>query len=129
MVVTRFVPTETAGIKHERTATPSRCTVQAPHSPMPQPYLVPVSPKASRSTHKSGVSGSISNSTDFALTDNDRCVTSEDLPQAFQGRTVHATPEFPILCGMNGRHVMMKRRALRKCSHRAEFHLGCGYGR
>jgi hypothetical protein len=30
---------------------------------------------------------------------------------------------------MNGRHAMMKRSALRKCSHRAEFHLGCGYGR
>src|SRR5882757_9735060 len=97
MVVTLFVPTEAAGIRHERTATPSRCTVQAPHSPRPHPYLVPVSPKASRSTHKSGVSGSISNSTDLALIDSDSCVTSKDLPQAFQGRTVHATAEFPIL--------------------------------
>ena len=33
------------------------CTVQAPHWATPQPYLVPVSPCASRITHSSGVSG------------------------------------------------------------------------
>src|SRR5678815_3811110 len=32
--------------------------MQAPHCPAPQPNLVPVSFKSSRSTHKSGVSGS-----------------------------------------------------------------------
>jgi hypothetical protein len=31
------------GVTHERVAWPSRCTVQAPHSAMPQPNLVPVS--------------------------------------------------------------------------------------
>src|SRR5471030_1752978 len=34
--------------------------VHAPHSPMPQPYLVPTSPNASRSTHSSGVSDATS---------------------------------------------------------------------
>src|SRR5258707_45471 len=75
MVVIPFVPTELTRIKHERMATPSRCTVQAPHNPLPQPYLVPVSPSESRSTHSSGVSGSPSNSTDCALTDSEKCVT------------------------------------------------------
>ena len=31
-----------SGVSHERTGLPSMCTVQAPHSAMPQPYLVPV---------------------------------------------------------------------------------------
>ena len=45
-----------------RSASPARpsCTVQAPHCAMPQPYLVPVMPSVSRSTHSSGVSGSTS---------------------------------------------------------------------
>ena len=46
----------------ERTATPSMCTVQAPHCAMPQPYLVPVRPTCSRITHSSGVLGSTSTS-------------------------------------------------------------------
>src|ERR1700688_3243299 len=46
----------------ERIATPSIWTVQAPHSAMPQPYLVPVSPIFSRIAHSSGVSGSTSTS-------------------------------------------------------------------
>jgi hypothetical protein len=41
-------------------ATPSMCTVQAPHWAMPQPNLVPVKPSVSRSTHSNGVSGSTS---------------------------------------------------------------------
>ena len=45
------------GSTHERAATPSTCTVQAPHSAMPQPNLVPVMCAASRSTHSSGMSG------------------------------------------------------------------------
>ena len=41
---------------HERTASPFRCTVQAPQSPTPQPNLVPVSCMCSRITQSSGVS-------------------------------------------------------------------------
>src|SRR5215470_3887678 len=36
------------------------CTMQAPHSPVPQPNLVPVSLRSSRSTHNSGVAGGAS---------------------------------------------------------------------
>src|SRR5215468_4268775 len=36
------------------------CTMQAPHNPVPQPNLVPVSLRSSRSTHKSGVAGGAS---------------------------------------------------------------------
>src|SRR5580704_3381738 len=60
MVVIFFDPTEETGVWHERTASPSRCTVHAPHSPIPQPYFVPVMLSLSRSTHKRGVSGAIS---------------------------------------------------------------------
>ena len=43
------------GMEQLRIATPSRCTVQAPHSPIPQPNLVPVKPRLSRNTHSRGV--------------------------------------------------------------------------
>src|SRR5215211_2769756 len=33
------------------------CTMQAPHRPVPQPNLVPVSLRSSRITHNSGVAG------------------------------------------------------------------------
>ena len=48
------------GNTQERVARPLTCTVQAPHWAMPQPYLVPVRPRVSRSTHNSGVPGSAS---------------------------------------------------------------------
>ncbi|CAG9231666.1 hypothetical protein PSP6_590065 [Paraburkholderia tropica] len=48
------------GSTHERTATPSRCTVQAPHCAMPQPNFVPVRPTISRNTQSSGMSGGAS---------------------------------------------------------------------
>src|SRR5206468_11568230 len=56
MVVTFLFATAAIGVMHERTGWPSTCTVQAPQSAMPQPNLVPVSPRWSRSAHKSGVS-------------------------------------------------------------------------
>ena len=43
------------GTWQERVATPSICTVQAPHWATPQPYLVPVMPSVSRNTQSSGV--------------------------------------------------------------------------
>src|SRR5215472_3454471 len=60
MVVTSDLPMLSIGVTQERVALPSMCTVQAPHSAMPQPNLVPVIPSTSRSTHKSGVSPSTS---------------------------------------------------------------------
>jgi hypothetical protein len=41
-------------------AAPSMWTVQAPQSPMPQPYFVPVMLSRSRSTQSKGISGSAS---------------------------------------------------------------------
>jgi hypothetical protein len=60
MVVTAAPCRLSTGVTQERVAVPSTCTVQAPHSAMPQPNLVPVIPSTSRSTHNSGVSPSTS---------------------------------------------------------------------
>src|SRR5262245_54243882 len=60
MVVICLPSAALTGSEHERTASPSTCTVQAPHWAMPQPYLVPVRPMFSRIAHNSGVSGGTS---------------------------------------------------------------------
>ena len=60
MVVTVFPAMLFITVQQERTACPSTCTVQAPHSAMPQPNLVPVSPTTSRRTQSSGISGGTS---------------------------------------------------------------------
>src|SRR5580700_4115840 len=57
MVVMVFPAATEIGVTQERTASPSRWTVQEPQSPAPQPYLVPVSSSVSRKTQSSGVSG------------------------------------------------------------------------
>src|SRR6186713_2182465 len=68
MVVTGLSPTALTGTWQERTGSPSRCTVQAPHNAMPHPNFVPVRPSESRSTQSRGVSGSTSTSTALPLT-------------------------------------------------------------
>src|SRR5580700_3249339 len=68
MVVTLLPATMPTGVWHERTALPSRCTVQAPHMPAPQPYFVPVSLRCSRTTQSSGVSGPASTVASLLLT-------------------------------------------------------------
>src|SRR5262245_40814072 len=60
MVVIFLPAAALAGRRQQRVVAPPRCTVQAPHSAMPQPYLVPVRFRWSRNTHNSGVSGSAS---------------------------------------------------------------------
>ena len=60
MVTTCAPSSDDSGVTQERRGMPLRCTVQAPHWAMPQPYLVPVSFSWSRSTQSSGVSGSAS---------------------------------------------------------------------
>src|SRR3954465_4865116 len=50
--------TAETGMEQDRVATPSTCTVQAPHCAMPQPYFVPVRPTCSRITHRTGGVGS-----------------------------------------------------------------------
>ena len=57
MVVTCAPATALSGVMQDRTARRPRCTVQAPHWPMPQPNLVPVSPATSRMAQSKGVSG------------------------------------------------------------------------
>ena len=52
----------------DRIGWPSTWTVQAPQSPAPQPYLVPVSFSASRSAQRSGVRPSVSTSRVSPLT-------------------------------------------------------------
>ena len=50
MVRTLRWPTLPTGSWQERMGAPSSKTVQAPHWPSPQPYLVPVRLRSSRST-------------------------------------------------------------------------------
>src|SRR5260370_5498336 len=47
----------TAGVRHELIRRPSTRTVQAPHWPWSQPFLVPVSPRWMRSASSSVVHG------------------------------------------------------------------------
>src|SRR5262249_8508010 len=61
MVVTDFPAASDMSTPHDRTASPSRWTVQAPHIATPQPNFVPVNPRPSRRYHISGIDGSPSN--------------------------------------------------------------------
>src|SRR5260221_6758976 len=68
IVVMRRPVTAESGVWQLRTGLPSTCTVHAPHSAMPQPNLVPVMSRKSRSTQRSGVSASASTETGLPLT-------------------------------------------------------------
>src|SRR5258708_398217 len=57
-MVVMFLPATLAtGTEQERRASPSTCTVQAPHCAMPQPNFVPVSPRISRKNQSKGMAG------------------------------------------------------------------------
>ena len=58
----------TAGTRQEFTGTPSMSTVHAPHSPSPQPSLVPVTPQSSRSTSSRRFMGGTRTRRRFPLT-------------------------------------------------------------
>src|ERR1700704_3225392 len=60
MVVTVLPETWDTWVWHEKARLPSMWTMQAPHRPVPQPNLVPVSLSSSRITHSSGVCGGAS---------------------------------------------------------------------
>ncbi len=60
MVVTALPETCDTWVWHEKARLPSIWTMQAPHRPVPQPNLVPVSLSSSRITHNSGVWGGAS---------------------------------------------------------------------
>src|SRR5262249_2420351 len=70
MVVTDLPATCEICVWHEKARLPSMCTMQAPHRPVPQPNLVPVSLSSSRMTHRSGVAGGASEFWDLPLTLN-----------------------------------------------------------
>src|SRR5580704_483161 len=56
------------GVWQLRTALPFRCTVHAPHWPIPQPNLVPFSFRTSRITHNRGMSAGTSTVLDCPFT-------------------------------------------------------------
>src|SRR5258708_24284036 len=85
MVVTFLPATSETAVWQERTACPSRCTVQAPHNPAPQPYFVPVSCRCSRTTHSSGVCGATSTSTTLSLSVNP-IGAMRDLPNSLRAQ-------------------------------------------
>src|SRR5438093_6605125 len=68
MVVILLPAAAPSGVEHDRAGCPFTCTVQAPHSAIPQPYLVPVMPRWSRRTHRRGVSRSASTDMGLPLT-------------------------------------------------------------
>src|SRR3954468_6700061 len=56
-IVVIFLPaTADTGAIHDRVGAPSIWTVHAPHSPSPQPNLLPVRLSTSRSVHNKGIS-------------------------------------------------------------------------
>src|SRR5256886_1946897 len=67
MVVICLLPAAATGVTQERIGRPSSCTVQAPHSAIPQPNFVPVRPMTSRSTQSSGMSPGTSTVWDVPL--------------------------------------------------------------
>src|SRR6185369_9688050 len=60
MVVMRLPVAAETGVTQERVGCPLIWIVHAPHSPMPQPNLVPVMFSTSRSIHSSGMSAGTS---------------------------------------------------------------------
>src|SRR4029077_10366320 len=79
MVVMDLPATALRGNTQERVGAPSMCTVQAPHSAMPQPNFVPVMPNTSRNTQRSGVSPSTSTVCDVPLTLTVKAMASHSL--------------------------------------------------
>src|SRR5260370_33765666 len=71
MVVTLRAATVDSGVTQERIALPSRWTVHAPQSAIPQPNLVPGRPATSRTAHSRGMLGSASSVVDLPFSVND----------------------------------------------------------
>src|ERR1700733_12658958 len=71
MVVTLRPATLDNGVTQERMALPSRWTVPAPHSAMPQPNLVPGKPATSRTAQSRGMLGSASSVAGLPLRSNE----------------------------------------------------------
>src|SRR6266852_7553120 len=103
MVVILLPAAELRDVEQDRAGWPFTCTVQAPHSAMPQPYLVPVIPRWSRRTHRRGVSGSAS--TDMGLPLTFRVIIEELLgKQTFRRADATRSRASPRLVVRRGRH-------------------------
>src|SRR5215467_8071552 len=87
IVVRSFPAAWPTGWEHERTAFPFKCTVHDPHSPIPHPYFVPVSPIVSRITHSRGVSGSTSTEYIFPLILNESMTNASQFAIFFQSES------------------------------------------
>src|ERR1700739_1835291 len=75
IVVTSLPATFDTCVWHENARLPLTCTTQAPHSPAPQPNLVPVSLSSSRITHNSGVTAGASTLTAEPFTVNWKAIS------------------------------------------------------
>src|SRR5258708_36290026 len=104
MVVICLPATALTGIEQERIATPSTCTVQAPHWAMPQPYLVPVMPIVSRNTQSSGVASSTSALWDWPLMDSE-IILNPPIPSLSTRR---------IILGAGGARLLLGHQAARR---------------
>src|SRR5882762_6061246 len=82
-------------VTHERMAVPFWSTVQAPHSAIPHPNLVPVRPRTSRKYHSSGSSGSPSKECSTPLTLN-RTISSPRLFLSAQDQRITCRPTNPL---------------------------------
>src|SRR6478735_5674806 len=94
-MVTIFCPaTESAGVRQERVALPRSKTVQAPHWPSPQPYLVPVRPSRLRRTESKDSPGthSVLCSTPFTIRMRD-CML--DRSKVYPDYSNSASPALP----------------------------------
>src|SRR5262245_7152513 len=94
--------TSPTAVTHERRGTPSTCTVQAPHSALPQPNLVPVRPTSSRRTHRSGVSAGTATSTGLPLTTSFIMYSS---PRGRERQLEGGAELHDVLVGLGGEEV------------------------
>src|SRR5207253_408150 len=99
MVVTSLPAARDSGATQDRTASPSRCTVHAPHCAMPQPYFVPVRPRFSRRTQSRGVEGSTSRFTRCLFTVKETMGTPPWMKRGCEcGRKIFYSTPFTCVC-------------------------------
>src|SRR5215472_12214975 len=109
IVVTDLPAISETWVWHENARSPSICTMQAPHRPVPQPNLVPVSFSPSRITHNNGVAGGAS--VDAALPFTVKVVVIFFSLQNRRGRAVGVTNDRKVerLSSMPAASIASKR--------------------
>src|SRR5215469_16666898 len=95
MVVIFLSATVPTRVMHERCAFPSINTVQAPHCPSPQPYLLPVRSRSSRRTLSRLLSASTSIFRAAPLTFNSPTLSIG--ASVFDSRTAVAVSQMPCV--------------------------------